>query len=144
MSLPSHLPTVTQETLSWIVVEIGHGEIDKMNVCDVAIESDLDGLVKLVQGFVPADTVLEVLPLVITHQASDGLFKELIQDKRTDHSAGTWDQLSQFQGLNILDLISDEVNSTSSSIAHDKRVSHLDGVVVSGQRVKGGCLGLFD
>lgn len=53
-----------------IVSKVGHGKVDVMDISDVAIESDLDGLVEFIQGFSPCYVLSPAVEPKAMHSAT--------------------------------------------------------------------------
>lgn len=127
LHVPSHLPAVATEAFGLIVPEIGSGKADVFDAASITVVRSLDVLVELIESFGPANGLLEVVELVFANQFPHSLLKKLVEQERASHATFSRDELRQLKaGLSHLDLVSDEVNSTTTGIAKDESIASLN------------------
>lgn len=131
LHVPSHLPAVATQAFGLIVLEISSGKADVFDAASITVVRSLDVLVELIESFRPANSLLEVVELVLANQFPHSLLKQLIEQERACHSTFSRDELRQLKaGLSHLDLVSDEVNSTTTGIAKHKGIARLSVALV--------------
>lgn len=138
LNVPSHFPAVTTQAFVLVILEVSSGKANVFDAGSITVEGRLDVLVELIESFGPANGLLEVVELVLANQFSHSLLKKLVQPERASHSTFSRDKLRQLEaGLSLLDLVSDEVNSTATGITKNESVTDLNVTLIHTNMIQG-------